>query len=90
MPRIFDNISLDLLPSLRATLEVSVSKRADFCVGYLNLRGWGAIDDLVAKLFGRNDKERIPALPSHLSAGARIAKSGCQRCLPRCAMGMIR
>jgi hypothetical protein len=72
MPRIFDNIDTELLPALQETL--SVSERADFCVGYFNLRGWKVIDGLIDQWPGGEGKQCRLLVPL-TSAEERDAKA---------------
>lgn len=50
MPNIFDNIEKHLEEGLNKTLEKS--ERADFCIGYFNLRGWQKVIRSVDNLPG--------------------------------------
>ena len=53
MPRIFDNIENKLIEGLNYTLDVSY--KADFCVGYFNLRGWKQVANKVDNWVGDED-----------------------------------
>ena len=55
MPRIFDNMQHNLLPELRDTLDGAI--RADFCVGYVNLRGWRSLEDKIEQFAGTDDAQ---------------------------------
>jgi hypothetical protein len=64
MPRIFDNIDQSLLPALCDTLVRS--DRADFCVGYFNLRGWKQEACTVLKTPGGIDNQTAIRLKQQL------------------------
>ena len=60
MPRIFDNIDRKLLPMLQETL--CVSNRADFSVGYFNLRGWKSLAPYVDEWLGGDGLTNVRTL----------------------------
>ncbi len=53
MPRIFDNIETRLGDGLREA--ITTAARADFCVGYFNLRGWKLLDSNIDHWTGADD-----------------------------------
>lgn len=53
MPTIYDNIDSQFLQGLSNSLEDAT--RADFCVGYFNLRGWRGIADYVDRWEGTEE-----------------------------------
>ncbi len=50
MPKIYDNIENHFVQGLTDVL--GASKRADFCVGYFNMRGWKEVADKIEALEG--------------------------------------
>jgi hypothetical protein len=57
MPTIYDSIAAKLEIGLNKTL--ATAKRADFCIGYFNLRGWDLLADSVERLEGANLDDRF-------------------------------
>lgn len=55
MPTIYDNIERKLLEGLKESFRLAY--RSDVCVGYLNLRGWGPLAELVNGFEGGDGKQ---------------------------------
>ncbi|MGK7931139.1 MAG: hypothetical protein AB4041_06865 [Microcystaceae cyanobacterium] len=84
MPRIFDNIDQKILDSLKESLKDA--PRADFCVGYFNLRGWKLINDQIEQFSGNKSSccrllvgmQRLPKDELHqaLALGSKKNRMG--------------
>ena len=60
MSQIYDNISLNFDEGLHALLKTPGVARADFCVGYFNLRGWRLVADDIDHIPGGDVPEKGP------------------------------
>ena len=58
MSKIFDNIGMSFESGLKAILSNLGVKRADFCVGYFNLRGWKLVASNIDALVGDDVYEK--------------------------------
>ena len=58
MSKIFDNIGSKFEEGLHAILTNAGVERADFCVGYFNLRGWKQVAADIEKLPGGDALEK--------------------------------
>ena len=52
MARIYDNIDIRFKDALQLILKTGGIERADFCVGYFNMRGWDMVDEYVENIKG--------------------------------------
>lgn len=73
MPRIFDNIDEYLAQALQNSL--SKANRADFCVGYFNLRGWKEIDAQIEHFEGTEEKKCRLLVGMALSADEELRRA---------------
>ena len=59
MAQIYDNLNQKFIDGLRGIIGNLGVTRADFCVGYFNLRGWKCVSDLIEELPGEYVTETI-------------------------------